>query len=186
MSRELRPARPPVVVVAPYSALWSSLPASQQQRVITTRELPAQVSPSLTRRQRASTEQMASTRGHREIYPRYTRDTPEIRPRYTRDETNLMNESIRYTLVEGNLAREIGLYEKQSSFYVQAKASPPRPPGSPSRPPGCPGSNTPLPALTAARVGARSLPPTPATLIFSLICAGLPRAPDHTLICHYA
>ncbi len=34
-----------------------------------------------------------------------------------------MNESIRHTLVEGNLAREIGLYEKQSSFYVQAKTA---------------------------------------------------------------
>ena len=29
----------------------------------------------------------------------------------------------RYTLVRGNLAREVGLYEKQSSFYVQAKTA---------------------------------------------------------------
>jgi hypothetical protein len=29
----------------------------------------------------------------------------------------------RYTLVSGNLAREVGLYEKQSSFYVQAKTA---------------------------------------------------------------
>ena len=132
MSRELRPARPPVVVVAPYSAPWSVLPTSQQQRVITTRELPAQGSPSLTRlplsrtvttrwccsfhlnplllwpiksfpaqgspsltrRQRASTVQMASTRGHREIYPRYTRDTAEIQPRYGR---RAFKVSARYT-----------------------------------------------------------------------------------------
>merc|ERR1711988_1532419 len=29
----------------------------------------------------------------------------------------------RYTTVIGNLAREVGLYEKQSSFYVQAKTA---------------------------------------------------------------
>ena len=29
----------------------------------------------------------------------------------------------RYTTVVGNVAREVGLYEKQSSFYVQAKTA---------------------------------------------------------------
>ncbi len=52
----------------------------QQQEVITV--LPAQGSCWRTRLRRASTGRTASTRGQREIQPRYSRDTAEVQPRF--------------------------------------------------------------------------------------------------------
>ena len=61
----------------------------------------------------------------------YTNETQNTGFPYYRPNTNYPKGGVdgtdgnhpRYTTITSNLAREVGLYEKQSSFYVQAKTA---------------------------------------------------------------
>ena len=61
----------------------------------------------------------------------YTNETENTGFPYYRPNTNYPQGGVdgtdgnhpRYTTITSNLAREVGLYEKQSSFYVQAKTA---------------------------------------------------------------